>query len=1374
MRYTLSLPFVLLSLCTHAQTNSPPVYDVGEIPDQRILYNSEAENDLVFDLVAGALGESATITASFNASTLPDGLLTFDEELDRFTYQPTATDKDAFKATFLAVGDGAPIVQEVLIEPIQPLPPESNAFGTLPDPATIPDPESRDYLLIDDVMNNDSISFNESDAAETRSVSIVGKRVVFEAGHPSDLYETYHALANLKDLEIHAEHLIIRETLEFPQTALSIYAHKITFEDTEGEDPVSISTTPLDPDGGIRPPRDGDGDQPKAKNGRLAGAIILAVKELEAAGDSIRFIAKGGTGQPGINGAAGAPLKIRSALSRNQSVSIFNTPVNLGVDNALFVWWSGTTVTAYRPDKANYEGSVSWGTRLLDPDGNYFGRPGKPGGIPGDGGDGGDIQTNLAIDTLVDNSGGSAGAHGAVGAGGRSARVHKNGDTSTLYSTGRRIKINLNIFGSVTGNSVATFTAGPPGSNAAPPPAEKPIGNPGSYEEQTDSLTWLSPSALRILLSYLNDAYFEGHLGLVDKEAARYVGMVEDAANSSAWTGNLDETTRNELVQIKDDMLTLRHRIASNLDFFGNPAGWVPMLSFEVNKLAFDNEIDRALRVMYLNYWLGNIAADLASKKEAMKALRTQLIEQIKDDRDAYTDAVEEIPTVEAQAALLQAAIDAAIVRIQEIEDSLLQKAKNIVVLKKTARTLGKIAQTIPVYQPALGAAGGAVAASADIDPNKSWEANAILVGTGTAQGFANGAASAKAKGAQSAANGINTSDTDEGTDNSASIEAMQAAKEPLMMLLQESFATMTAEKGADPEVEAELQRLLADVPEFRSLKDDLYELNIQKREFIIRLTDLLQKITTLPIAIERSLSAIEIVNLQLLENSEQLNPETIAYLQDMNSRARARLQKYMYFMAKAYTYRRLEAYPGSLAINDTFDKLQELATTNDFELDADNFDSLKAVYESEVAKVAEAILNEANENVSEKSISVIFDLPQEVLDTLNRGETARINLKDLNLFPLSEENLRITRLFATNISMSTDPNRPTPNSADLVFQHSGDSELQQAGKTFLFRHYNQNTRSRIQWKTRYFFSNGIIVPEEPSEAQSSLINALVPGSQNLLIYSRPAARADLLISIDSSANPESIVFLNSATIEVQYDFTQRDQNLKFLRFQNGENGLNSLVKIDVADRNEREDGLGDFERVYDLNTNVTVEAPATIGDLKFVRWEGVTLDNPTLASQTFTLSRDYNLRPVYEPAFTYQLTVDEGTGSGTYPAGETVTITANDPGKDRKFSKWIGGSPVDPFAATTEVPVLGDETITAQFAITVDVGLEISSITHKGNNLYELAVRGNSLSTFTVQNSTDLNNWTTQQTTQLVNGLATIDVQIVDGEFYRLTRTID
>ena len=142
-----------------------------------------------------------------------------------------------------------------------------------------------------------------------------------------------------------------------------------------------------------------------------------------------------------------------------------------------------------------------------------------------------------------------------------------------------------------------------------------------------------------------------------------------------------------------------------------------------------------------------------------MQEMRQELLAQIEADRTAYRDAVGTIPTVEVAAERVQLDIDRVLGAIQNLENKLLPKAKNIVVLKKTARTLGKIAQTIPVYQPALGAAGGAVAASADIDPNKSWEDNAIQVGQGTAAGFAAGNALPKANAAKTSMDSVDSTD---------------------------------------------------------------------------------------------------------------------------------------------------------------------------------------------------------------------------------------------------------------------------------------------------------------------------------------------------------------------------------------------------------------------------------------------------------------------------------------------------------------------------------------------------------------------------------------------------------------------------------------
>ena len=108
----------------HAQDTTPPAYEIGTIPDQRAWFNSEG-SVLAFTVTAPTLGDSPTITASWDTSNPPDGALAFDTGTDTLTYSPASTDTEPFKVTFLAVGAGSPIVQEITIEPVQP--PEQEA-----------------------------------------------------------------------------------------------------------------------------------------------------------------------------------------------------------------------------------------------------------------------------------------------------------------------------------------------------------------------------------------------------------------------------------------------------------------------------------------------------------------------------------------------------------------------------------------------------------------------------------------------------------------------------------------------------------------------------------------------------------------------------------------------------------------------------------------------------------------------------------------------------------------------------------------------------------------------------------------------------------------------------------------------------------------------------------------------------------------------------------------------------------------------------------------------------------------------------------------------------------------------------------------------
>jgi hypothetical protein len=575
---------------------------------------------------------------------------------------------------------------------------------------------------------------------------------------------------------------------------------------------------------------------------------------------------------------------------------------------------------------------------------------------------------------------------------------------------------------------------------------------------------------------------------------------------------------------------------------------------------------------------------------------------------------------------------------------------------------------------------------------------------------------------------------------------------------MRDSSSSVTSDKTSDPEVAAELQRLLADVPEYRVIQGELLALNAKKLDFFNHLADLIQRITTTSISISRTLRTIALLNQQISTQVGKLDPALLAYLHDMDQRARARLLKYHYYVSRAYAYRRLEAYPGSLNLQSIFDKFVELANNGATqELSADQFDSLKAVYEDQVSSVAAAILNDANQDPPEQSIVAIFDLPQSVIDTLNNGETARINLKNLNLFPTSEENLRITDLFVKAMDVTYDPAYPHPNSVDLVFEHSGISELQKDGQSYLFRHDNQNTRSLIQWKTRYQFVNGTLTPSQPSAASQSLIAALVPQAANVLKYSRPAAYANLLLSLDSSAEPDAVVHLNQATVEVHYDYTQRSQFLKTLKILGGQNGLEVQVDIDKPDRNGRAMGRGAFERTYDVNTVVTLTAPATVGNLQFVHWEGGSLANPTSLIQTVTLSGNVTLRPVYEPIDTYTVSIVGGTGGGVFFPGDVVTITASAPGPFEQFLGWRGGTVDDPTALQTTASIFGNDTITARY-VNLGATLAVTPL-DPGNVSVSFELPTATSEQWQLEESTDATNWSVAMDLNVVAGFGSVTV---------------
>jgi hypothetical protein len=137
-------------------------------------------------------------------------------------------------------------------------------------------------------------------------------------------------------------------------------------------------------------------------------------------------------------------------------------------------------------------------------------------------------------------------------------------------------------------------------------------------------LAWLSPYALKMISAYARDAYLYRYTAETHDMLHEYAVLLNTYRALPQWN-DLPDQWRFELEQMHQEMITLLHRIENGLDYFGNPPDWFPALSFEVLYTAYETEIEHAIRVMYLSYWLLNKADDISEKAAALSNYRSQL-----------------------------------------------------------------------------------------------------------------------------------------------------------------------------------------------------------------------------------------------------------------------------------------------------------------------------------------------------------------------------------------------------------------------------------------------------------------------------------------------------------------------------------------------------------------------------------------------------------------------------------------------------------------------------------------------------------------------------------------------------------------------------
>jgi len=786
-----------------------------------------------------------------------------------------------------------------------------------------------------------------------------------------------------------------------------------------------------------------------------------------------------------------------------------------------------------------------------------------------------------------------------------------------------------------------------------------PVGQAGAFELIGDAQSWLSPSGLRASLAYAGDAYLNNWIDMARDLLVAYAEALDTYQDSDAWY-DLSDAWQLDLFQLQSEIRLYLHRMASQLDYFGNPAGWVPMLSFEVNREVFEDEIDHALQSMYMTYWLTNAERDVEDRLKGLSSGRDSLRDELVSFREQYDTAMRLIPDLQVRATNITLEIEELQVRIERTENELVARARSNVEerykeedWRKAAKITSVICKICPYGQPYVGGAGMGLDLVLDYT-DESQDSGVDLASLPRKFKDANFEANADAL--RRELNQLTNLDLNNVEDCAAYAQSVGEVAKKLGPAFREIQDVLTDTGAPKSEVDAELQRIRAMDPALNELIDSVSALQVQKEAFSRLLATTMQEVGTLSTSIQQSVLTIDSLNREAAEQRGVLDHRAMSHLRVIERRAEARLQKYHYYFAKAYEYRTLRPYSGDLNLATIQNALRDLAdaANGDYDLTADDFAAMRPLYTDQLRGIAYEIFEYYNSNRPELSAPARFRLTDEQLTALNEGEPVTINLMDMGRLRLSEENVRIVDLTVKDIEVQTDGGEDGAwGDVDIWLEHSGVSKIRHNGETYLFRHYNDDTENRIVWGARYDLGDERINSFRPSAASESLLRSLLSDrqSQDMMLYSRPGAWADITLTTSTNVQNGTGVRINRLEFEVLYDFSRGPANQATLKVETSGADLTPRVRLAKRDLNARQDGRGAFVRVFSKGEPVTIEAPVEYGRWSFRGWfdesgQALTSDPEDPVLQV-TLNSDKVVRALYKdcvecPPFDIEEPIDD------------------------------------------------------------------------------------------------------------------------------------
>lgn len=602
---------------------------------------------------------------------------------------------------------------------------ENTSLEITPDYNPLLENTFEDYIHIKEKINFGKRFFNNIENKETIDVQVIGIALNFgDKVEESKLRALLNKRDNLENLYLYADTIIIDRHLHFPQTNITIYARKLIVTDTGHIDTSPLPFNGVRTDGMIPTDRTPKFRTLNGADGSPGGNVNLFVKSYIFPEAGTFFILNGSKGQNGEDGALMEKERIkplswekfkRDVCSYDLIPNYSGKSWNWGDTKEYETLFSNGQVNyikaeIYNGGQPKFPLIIERGKKNAPTERDGFNA--YPSGQGGTGGTAGNLSFLKPIkDDLVQLSSGGGGDSKLI----RAMKFNEDGKKN--YSINHLLVYRNNLdtwsrYDLINKRNIEDEVRLDI-REIAPRPGRDAPGRPGEYGADGKLIkldekkhTWLHPNFLENILHYCRDCWLEG-----DRKPAKWLLSIYSAEFERGK--GLEFLNNTSVKNISNKVTIYLNRINNNLDYFGNPVGWIPKLSAGTNISILKKSKATFIQLLYTANQLVYEEEASENKEKQLSFLVVELRKEIEHAKNAIERAYKELPNNQLALNKMVEEIATKLGEIKEFEErartKLAKDQSEQALFSGILQLAAGATYLIPVGQPFLGKIGSSV-----------------------------------------------------------------------------------------------------------------------------------------------------------------------------------------------------------------------------------------------------------------------------------------------------------------------------------------------------------------------------------------------------------------------------------------------------------------------------------------------------------------------------------------------------------------------------------------------------------------------------------------------------------------------------------------